>query len=101
MTTEFDKKINVAKCQHCNKITDITMSDTIKKMRVQKQALEEELQEAHMNKNRIRKHKIGQIQAMHIMVKKLYDLMTPEQRTTAYGYSKELRDEFNKIKKIQ
>ena len=79
MTTEFDKKINVAKCQHCNKITDITMSDTIKKMRVQKQALEEELQ----------------------MVKKLYDLMTPEQRTTSYGYSKELRDEFNRIKKIQ
>ena len=41
------------------------------------------------------------IQAMHITIKKLYDLMTPEQRTTAFGYSQELRDEFNRIKNIK
>lgn len=99
MSSELNKKINLAKCQHCGEVTDISMSDAVVKMRVQVSALKEELTEAEMRCRTIRRMKIGEVSVMHRVVKSLYDIMTPEQRKLAQEKSKVARDEIAAVKK--
>lgn len=96
MTKEF----YVAKCQKCGEITDITMSDAIQKFKSQRQFSEEELNDLNKRRQILRKQKIGEVRAMHILIKQLYEIMTPEQRTKAREFNKSLRDEFKRIEKL-
>ena len=96
---EIKKSINVAKCEHCGKITNISTSHTVRNMKVQNQVLSEELNMSNKERVLMRKQHAGMVASMHVIIKRLYDLMTPEQRTQASEYSQELREEFKKIKK--
>lgn len=99
MKQEFKKKINVATCQHCGRITDITTCSAMNGMRVENQALQEEIHETAQLLNRARRMKTGQVLVLHVLIKKLYELMSPEQRAKAAQHSQLLRDEIKKIEK--
>lgn len=96
MTKEF----YVTKCQKCGEITDITMSEAVQKFINLRQTLEEELNDTNKRRFILRKQKVGQIRGMHILIKQLYDIMTPEQRTKAREFNQQLRDEFKRIEKL-
>lgn len=61
MSGELKKKIHSAKCQHCGKVTDISLSGAILEIKVQNQSLSEELREQHIRKTNLRNMKNGQI----------------------------------------
>lgn len=88
------------KCKYCGKLIDISESKKYKEMRVKCQVAVEELRESNKSMNKLRRHKVGQILAMHLMIKRLYELMTPEQRKKASRLSQQLRDEFKKIERM-
>lgn len=100
MTKETKKQKHVATCEHCNKITDITISKAITGMEVELEAQREELTDLKHKVHVIRRQKFGERKAFHLMIKELYGLMTPEQRTKAFEHSQRLRDEIKRINKI-
>lgn len=101
MTQEFDKKLHVAKCQHCGKITDIGTSQAVMAMVAKNRTMKEALKECSKNKENLRSMKNGQIQIMHKTIKQLMDLMTEEQKEKARGINQSNRDMLKKAESLK
>ena len=89
-----------ATCENCGKRTDISEATAYKQMKIKCQVAMEELKFSEKGRMRTRKNKAGQINAMHLMIKKLYQLLNPGQREKATQLSQELRDEFKHIERM-
>lgn len=85
------------KCRNCGKMTDISESKAYLQMRAKCQYAVEKQKMSSKNMALVRKQKIGQITAMHLIIKRLYNIMTPKQRKEASMRSQILRDEMRRI----
>lgn len=87
------------KCEKCNQEIEISSSKAIQGLLTQNQALHEELGSVQRRMFLLRKQKIGQVRALHGMIKRIYAIMTPEQRTQCFEMQQDLRDEMKKIQR--
>ena len=88
-----------AKCENCGKMTDISESTVYKQMKVKCQVATEELKSSEESRKKVRRQRAGDMNAMHICIKRLYELMTKEQKEKAAKISQQLRGEIKKIEK--
>jgi len=89
-----------SQCKNCGKMTDISESKTYVQMKIKCQVTVEELKDSNSLRKKLRIHRAAEMNAMHIMIKRLYEIMTLEQRKEAFELGQSLRDEFRHIQKI-
>ena len=99
MGNVYKKKFMVATCKHCGKVTNISESKDVKALVVHHTTLKEEIRLREGNLKRLHMVKNGQVQALHSMIGKLWDLLNPTQRSMAMKLNQSFRDEVNKLKK--
>jgi hypothetical protein len=87
------------KCDKCGQLTDISESGAVQRMIVQNKALKEDNDTLGESLRINRLQKIGQIQVMHKTIKRLIDVMTPEQRVKAREYNQQMRDDLKNVDK--
>lgn len=97
MTNVFDKERKVVKCPKCGEIVDITTHSMVQQMSVQNQYLKEAIKFQRTGTSKAIKREIANRQAFHLAIRRLLDIMTPEQREQAKSVSQWLRDVLSHI----
>ena len=89
----------VATCEHCKKVTDISNSKWVMKMMVQNRTLKDFNRNFTKNYMNTLAGKNGVIESLHHAIKNLMDLMTEKQIKKAKQINQYTRDSIKKAEK--
>lgn len=101
MSNQKTRNFPSATCQHCGKVTNISLSHCYRQLVSKNKTLSELNKTLLNNLHKWMNIKNGQIQAMHLTISRLILLLNDNQKVKAKKISQEMREAIKKAEKVK